>query len=144
MSLLVQHYLYLLQEIDKTRFYILLIEHPWTILHINPTSCTILLSISISLLYVFWATMCPPSREITLSTRHWYLSLCMHGIWSAGWRFTPTSTPDATHTEWQMPVSRRYSNCSWWWAHGFPKHVEKRNRYTKQNSAPSWIYLQDW
>jgi len=28
-------------------------------------------------------------------------------------------------------------------AHGCPKHVEKRNKYTKQNCAPSWIYLQD-
>jgi len=27
-------------------------------------------------------------------------------------------------------------------ARGCPKHVEKRNKYTKQNCAPSWIYLQ--
>jgi len=24
----------------------------------------------------------------------------------------PTSRPDATHTEWQIPVSQRYSNFS--------------------------------
>jgi hypothetical protein len=68
-------------------------------------------------------------------------ALCVGGLWSAGW--TPTSRPDATHTEWQIPVSHRYSNFSWWWAHGWPKHVEKRNKYTKHNCAPSWIYLQD-
>jgi len=28
-----------------------------------------------------------------------YLSLCMGGVWSGGWSLTPTSRPDATHTE---------------------------------------------
>ena len=92
---------------------------------------------------MFRATLCPSSGEITLSMRHWYLSLCMCGIWSAGWSETPTRRPDATHTEWQIPMSHRYSNYSWWWVHGCPKHVEKRNKYTKQNFAPSWMYLQD-
>ena len=27
---------------------------------------------------------------------------------------------------------------------GCPKHVQKKNKYTKQNCAPSWIYLQDY
>jgi len=31
---------------------------------------------------------------------------------------------------------------SWWWAHGCPKHVEKWNKYIKENCALSWIYLQ--
>ena len=118
--------------------------HPCTILQINPTRCTILLSIFISLLYMFRATMCPSSGEITVSMRYWYLSLCMGGVCSAGWSETPTSRPDTTHTEWQIPVSHRYSNFSWWWAHGCPKHVEIRNKYTKQNCVPSWIYLQDY
>ena len=48
---------------------------PCTILQINPTRCTILLSIFISLLYMFRATTCPSSGEITVSVRHWYLSL---------------------------------------------------------------------
>jgi len=87
-----------------------------TILQINPNRCTILLSIFISLLYMFRATMCPSSEE--------------------------TSRPDTIHTEWQIPVSYRYSNFSWWWAHGCPKLVEKKNKYTKQNCAPSSIYLQ--
>jgi len=27
--------------------------------------------------------MCPSSGEITVSMRHWYLSLCTGGVWSA-------------------------------------------------------------
>jgi hypothetical protein len=117
--------------------------HPCTILQINPTRCTILLSIFISLIYMFWATMCPSSKEITVSIRHWYLSLCMGGIWSDGWSDTPTSRAYTTHTEWQIPLSHEYSNFSWWRAHGGPKYVDKRNKYNKQNCAPSLIYWQD-
>jgi len=29
-------------------------------------------------------------------------------------------------------------------AHSGPKHVEKRNKHTKKNCAPSWLYLQDY
>ena len=32
---------------------------------------------------------------------------------------------------------------SWWQAHSRPKHVEKRNKHTKKNCAPSWLYLQE-
>ena len=117
--------------------------HACTILQINPTRRTILLSIFISLLYMFRATMCPSSGEITVSMRQWYLSLYTGRFWSAGWNFIPTSRPEATHTEWQIPLSHRYSNFSWWWAHGCPKHVEKWNKYTKKNFALSWIFLQD-
>jgi len=67
----------------------------------------------------------------------------MGGVWSVGWSFTPTNRPDATHREWQIPVSHRYSNFSRWWVHGCPQHAEKINKYTKQNCAPSWIYLQE-
>jgi hypothetical protein len=41
-------------------------------------------------------------------------------------------------------VSHKYSCFSWWWAHSRPKHVEKRNKHTKKNCAPSWLYLQDY
>ena len=46
----------------------------WQTLQINPTTCTILLSIFISLLYMIQATMCPSSGEITVSMRYWCLS----------------------------------------------------------------------
>ena len=82
-------------------------------LQINPTKYTILLSIFISLLNMFRATTCPSSGEITLSMRHWYLSLCMGGVCSAGWSETVIS-PDDGHMV-----------C--------PKHVEKGNKYTEQN-----------
>ena len=70
-------------------FCVLLTVHPCTILQINPTRCTILFSIFISLLYMFRATMCPSSGEFTVSMQHWYLSLCMGGVWSPGWSETP-------------------------------------------------------
>ena len=79
--------------------------HCFVILQINATRCTILLRIFISLLYMFRTSMCISSGEFTLSMRHRYLSICTGGVWSAGWSFTPTSRPDATHTEWQIPVS---------------------------------------
>jgi hypothetical protein len=28
--------------------------------------------------------------------------------------------------------------------HSRPKHVEKKNKHTKKNYAPSWLYLQDY
>ena len=27
----------------------------------------------------------PIIRRVTVSVQHWYLSLCMGGVWSAGW-----------------------------------------------------------
>ena len=69
----------------RYQFYVLLSVQPGTILQINPTRCTILLGMFISLLYMFRATMCPSSGEITVSVWHWYLSLCMGGVRSAGW-----------------------------------------------------------
>jgi len=34
---------------------------------------------------------------------------------------------------------------SWWWAHGFPKLVEKVIiKYIEQICAHSWIYLRDY
>ena len=36
----------------------------------------------------------------------------------------------------------KYSCFSWWWARSWPKHVEKRNKHTKKNCAPSWLHLE--
>jgi len=71
----------------------------------------------ISILYMFRATMCPSSGEITLSMRH-----LVH----------------------KCQVSHWYSYFSWWWAHSRPKHVQNRNKHTKKNYATSWFYLQDY
>jgi hypothetical protein len=80
----------------------------------------ILVNISYYKFNVFWSTVLQvnPTRSLV------YLFIY------AGWSFIPTSRPDATHThthEWQIPVSHRYSNFSWWWAHSCPKNVEKKN-----------------
>jgi len=56
---------------------------------------------------MFRATMCPSSGELTVSMRHW------------------SAYQTATHTEWKIPMSHRYSKFSWWWAHSCPKHVQK-------------------
>ena len=45
----------------------------------------------------------PHQEKITVSMRHSCLSLRVGGVWSA-------NRPDATHTEWQIPVSHGYSN----------------------------------
>ena len=45
----------------------------------KPTRGTLLLSIFISILYMFRATMCPSSWELTVSMRHWYFSFCIGG-----------------------------------------------------------------
>ena len=62
---------------------------------------------------MFQASMCRSSGEkIAVSMRHWYLSLCVDGVWSAVWieKITPTSRRYATHTKRHIPVSHRYSD----------------------------------
>jgi len=44
-------------------------------LQIKPTRCTYFLVYLFSLLYVFRASICPSLGELTVSMRHWYLSL---------------------------------------------------------------------
>jgi hypothetical protein len=123
-------------ECDLCIFLCFVDLRPFTILQINPTRCTILLSIFIYLLYMFRATTCPSSGEITVSMRHWY-------FWMASALLVGVKLQPADQTpSIQSDKSHGYSNFSWWWAHGCPKHVEKRNKYTKLNCAPSWINLQ--
>jgi len=57
------------------------------------------------LLYMFRATMCSSSGELTASSQ--------------------PADQTATHTEWKIPVSHSYSKFSWWWEHSCPKHVQK-------------------
>ena len=53
--------------------------HPCLTLQLNPTWCTILLNVFISLLYMFRASIARHQEKIAVSMRHWYLSLY-------GWR----------------------------------------------------------
>jgi len=75
---------------------------------------------------MFLATVCPSSGEIAVSMRHLVFVLFID---------------DCLFCRLECI---RYSYFSWWWAHSCPKHVEKRNKYTKKNCAPSWLYLQDY
>jgi hypothetical protein len=102
----------------------------------------IFFSIFISFLYMFRATMCPSSGEITVYM--WRLLIVILCGWLSG--LPVGSTLRTRHSSTQSDkyqVSHRYSYLFWWWAHICPKHVEKRNKHTKKNCAPSWLYLQD-
>ena len=76
----------------------------------NSLHNSVLIYLFITLLYTFRASMCPSSGENCCI----YVTLVFVTLY--GWRqvywldFTPTSRPDATHTQWQIPVSHRYSN----------------------------------
>jgi len=70
------------------------------------------------LLYMFQATMCPSSGELTVSMRHWYFCTLY------GWLSGQQNRQPPIQSE-KIPVSQRYSHFSWWWAHSCPKHVQK-------------------
>ena len=71
----------------------------------------------------------------------WYLLFCgtCYSVWMTVWYAWQSSIQN---NKYQM--SHKYSCFSWWWAHSRPKHVGKRNKHTKKNCAPSWLYLQDY
>ena len=67
-----------------------------------------------------------------------------HCVWMTVWYVGCTlHTRQSSTQNNKYQVSHWYSYFSWWWAHSRPKHVEKRNKHTKKNCAPSWLYLQD-
>ena len=70
-------------------------------------------------LYMFRASMCPLSGEITVFVRHFVL-VTLYGC-----------LPDMHNSYFPR-----------WWVHSRPKHVDKRNKHTKKNCAPNWPYLQ--
>ena len=99
----------------------------------------------ISFVYVFWVTVCPSSGEITVSMRHFvFVTLCGWLSGLQGGIHSILQTRQSSTQSDKYEVSHRYSYFSWWWAHSHPKHVEKRNKHTKKNCAPSWLYLQDY
>ena len=68
-----------------------------------------------------------------------------HSVWMTVWYAGCTlRTGQSCIQSDKYQVSHRCSNFSWWWALSCPKHVEKRNKHTKKNCAPSWLYLQDY
>jgi hypothetical protein len=80
---------------------------------------------------MFRVTVCPSSGEITvLVWKFVFVTLCR---WLSGMQSSTQSD--------KYKASDRYSCFSWWWAHSWPKHVEKRNKHIKKNCAPIWFYF---
>jgi len=122
---------------------------PWyyySTFQISPTRCTILLNIFITLLYMFQASMCQSSGGIYctyatlvfVSLYGWGLVCCLDWVSIKPVDQTPPIQIDKGQCRTDTVIS------SWWWAHGRLKHVEKCNKYVKENCAPSLTYLQDY
>ena len=79
--------------------------------------------IFISILYMFRAAMCPSSRELIVSLQH----LVCRSKFQSNLHTRLTSTLRDIYQ-----ISYWYSWISWWWAHGWPKHVENRNKHIKK------------
>jgi hypothetical protein len=62
-------------------------------------------------------------------------------VWYAGWNSTLHTRQSSIRSD-KYQVTHRYTYFSWWWAHSRPKHVQKGNKHSKKNCAPSWLYLQ--
>ena len=89
------------------------------------------LNMFIALLYMFRATVCPSSGEITLSMRH-LLFVTVYGWLSGMQGGIPLCIADSHPYSDKYQVSHRYGNFSWWWAHSCPKHVQKSNKHIKK------------
>jgi len=75
----------------------------------------------------------------------WYLLFCMDDclVCRVEWINSTLHTRQSSIQSNKYQVSHKYSCFSRWWAYSRQKHVEKRNKHTKKNRAPSWHYLQD-
>jgi hypothetical protein len=71
-----------------------------------------------------------------------YLLFCVDVLY-AGWNSTMHTRQSSIQNN-KYQVSHKYSCFSWCMAHSRSKHVEKRNKHTNKNCAPSWLYLQDY
>ena len=111
------------------------------ILQIKPTWYTIFLSMFISFLYMFRATVCPSSGETTIYST---LGTC-YSVWMTVWYagcILHTRQSSVQNSKYKVP--HKYSCFTWWWAHSRPKHVEKRNKHTKKYCATFWFNLQGY
>ena len=89
---------------------------------------------------MFRATMSPSSGEITVFMQHLVLVI-LYGWLVCGVEWTLHIRQSSVQNK-KYQLSHKYDCFSWWWAHSHLKHVEKRNKHTKKNCAPSWLYLQ--
>jgi hypothetical protein len=76
---------------------------------------------------MFRATICPSSGGLIVFMRHFLLVTLYHPhrVTNTKYRIDIRSSPDDQE-------------------HSRPKHIEKRNKHTKKNSAPIWFYLQEY
>ena len=95
----------------------------------KPTRCTLLLSIFISISVHVSGNYVPIIRRsyciyvtLVFLTLYGWLSGVLVGVRPVS---SQPADQTATHTNSKIPVSHRYSNFSWWWAHSCPKHVQK-------------------
>jgi hypothetical protein len=61
------------------------------------------------------------------------------------WTVCGTAGPHTSHLYRVTNTNYRIGTVifSWWWAHSYPKHVEKSNKHIKKFCAPSWFYSQE-
>jgi hypothetical protein len=84
----------------------------------------------ISILHMFQATMCSSSGVITVSVQHLvFVTLCG---WPSGMQGGILHTRRSSTQINKFQVLHKYSYFSWWWAHSCLKHVENRNKHTRQ------------
>ena len=111
-------------------FYVLFTVHPCTISQIYPTRCTILFNI-----FIYFSSLRVSGFHAPIIRRNYciYATLVFVTLYwwcLVSWLNWVSIKPadHVTHTVWQVPMSPIYSKFSWWWAHGPPKHAEKRNK----------------
>jgi len=86
----------------------------------------------ISFLSMFRATICPSSGETAVFMQHFVLVI-----------HSTLHTRQSSIQNNKYQVLHQYSCFSWWLAQSRPKQAQKRNKHTKKNFAPIWLYLQD-
>jgi len=87
-----------------------------------------------------WSTVKPRRSACSIYRQHWKIccyTVKTYTLWMTVWYAYQSSIKNNKYQ-----VSHKYRCFSWWWAHSRPKHVEKRNKHTRKNGAPSWLYLQ--
>jgi hypothetical protein len=83
----------------------------------------------ISILCMFRAVIYPSSGELIVSVRHLvYVTLCR---WPSSMQVDLHTRRSSTQGDIYQ-VSQWYNKFSWWWAHGWPKHVENRNKHIRK------------
>jgi hypothetical protein len=98
-------------------------------------------------IFIYFSSLHVSGIQVSIIRRKSLYDATLIFVTLYGWRlvcwldWNPTSTTDATHTEWQIPVSCRYSNFPLMMGTWMPEtcREEKWINIFKQNCVPSWI-----